>query len=54
MVWYGLVWFGQNFEAACRFREVICWFREVSVGDPGCYLLVLGGYLGGWINQVGG
>ena len=32
LVWYALLWFGQNFEAACRLREVICAFREVIFG----------------------
>ena len=32
IVWYCLVWFGRNSEAACRFRDAISGFREVIFG----------------------
>ena len=59
MVWYGLVWFGQNSEAACRFREVICGFWEVIFGF--WEVIWVDGFkirwvcrTDGWVGQVGG
>ena len=51
MVWYGLVWFGQNSEAACRFREVMCGFREVIW--VGGFKIRWVGRTDGWAGHVG-
>ena len=58
-VWYGLVWFGRNSEAACRFREVISGFREVmcrfwEVIWVDEFKIRWVGRTDGWVSQVGG
>ena len=52
LVWYGLLWFGQNYEAACRLREVICGFRGVIWVDGFKIRWVC--RTDGWVGQVGG
>ena len=52
LVWYGLLWFGRNYEAPCRLREVICGFREVIWVDG--FKIRWVGRTDGWVDQVGG